>query len=158
MPKGYINASCEVRTHASFDSRVERKLKSTALDHSAKLAIRISALICVTILIHILGEKKVPGNIPTSKTQWAPFLSTQQENGNMGQEEQIEEREVLDSIFPDEITGASSFPIPAFSVPPTSPPSKYSIGYPKKAANKYSSTLQFGNRHIRDLLPSHYQT
>ena len=26
-------------------------------------------------------------------------------NGNMGREEQIEEREVLDSIFPDEITG-----------------------------------------------------
>lgn len=27
----------------------------------------------------------------------------------MGREEQIEEREVLDSIFPDEITGESSF-------------------------------------------------
>ena len=27
--------------------------------------------------------------------------------GKMGREEQIEEREVLDSIFPDEITGAS---------------------------------------------------
>lgn len=26
-------------------------------------------------------------------------------NGKMGREEQIEEREVLDSIFPDEITG-----------------------------------------------------
>ena len=26
----------------------------------------------------------------------------------MGREEQIEEREVLDSIFPDEITGVSS--------------------------------------------------
>lgn len=39
MTKGYIRASCEVRTHASFDSRVENELKSTALDHSAKLAI-----------------------------------------------------------------------------------------------------------------------
>ena len=27
----------------------------------------------------------------------------------MGREEQIEEREVLDSIFPDEITGEESF-------------------------------------------------
>lgn len=36
---GYGYASCEVRTHASFDSRVEHGLKSTALDHSAKLAI-----------------------------------------------------------------------------------------------------------------------
>lgn len=27
----------------------------------------------------------------------------------MGREEQIEEREVLESIFPDEITGESSF-------------------------------------------------
>lgn len=27
----------------------------------------------------------------------------------MGREEQIEEREVLDSIFPDEITGVSIF-------------------------------------------------
>lgn len=26
-------------------------------------------------------------------------------NGNMGREEQTEEREVLDSIFPEEITG-----------------------------------------------------
>ena len=30
-----------------------------------------------------------------------------QHNGNMGREEQIEEREVLDSIFPDEITDIS---------------------------------------------------
>ena len=29
-------------------------------------------------------------------------------DGNMGREEQIEEREVLDSIFPDEITGESA--------------------------------------------------
>ena len=47
----------------------------------------------------------------------------------MGQEEQIEEREVLDSIFPDEITGKSPFLPPPFSLPsqfscPTSPPSK----------------------------------
>lgn len=31
----------------------------------------------------------------------------------MGREEQIEEREVLDSIFPDEITGEISVSIPA---------------------------------------------
>lgn len=29
----------------------------------------------------------------------------------MGREEQIEEREVLDSIFPDEITGKSLYPV-----------------------------------------------
>ena len=31
-------------------------------------------------------------------------------DGKMGREEQIEEREVLDSIFPDEITGPSIVP------------------------------------------------
>ena len=31
-------------------------------------------------------------------------------DGKMGREEQIEEREVLDSIFPDEITGESCCP------------------------------------------------
>ena len=30
----------------------------------------------------------------------------------MGREEQIEEREVLDSIFPEEITGVSYFEMP----------------------------------------------
>lgn len=49
--KDYQLASCEVRTHASFDSRVENELKSTALDHSAKLAIRFHLLICVLIPI-----------------------------------------------------------------------------------------------------------
>lgn len=33
-------------------------------------------------------------------------LSKQKKNGNMGRDEQIEEREVLDSIFSEEITGA----------------------------------------------------
>lgn len=36
----------------------------------------------------------------------------------MGQEEQIEEREVLESIFPEEITGTSPSILPTLSVPP----------------------------------------
>jgi hypothetical protein len=36
---------------------------------------------------------------------FGPFSSSPTEYGNMGRDEQIEEREVLDSIFPDEITG-----------------------------------------------------
>lgn len=107
IPKGKGHASCEVRTHASFDSRVENELKSTALDHSAKLAICIWPLICITIVTHIL--KNVLVNIQTDILPNPPCTSHQQENGNMGQEEQIEEREVLDSIFPDEITGTSPF-------------------------------------------------
>lgn len=96
--KDYQLASCEVRTHASFDSRVESELKSTALDHSAKLAIRFQFLICVLIPIF---KNRINLTIPSTQLATSP----QQENGNMGQEEQIEEREVLDSIFPDEITG-----------------------------------------------------
>ena len=37
-------------------------------------------------------------------------------NGIMGQEEQVEEREVLDSIFPDEITGDDSSLLPPIVV------------------------------------------
>lgn len=55
--------------------------------------------------------------------------SPQQENGNMGQEEQIEEREVLDSIFPDEITGTSASILPSVASP------HFPSIYPKKQKN-----------------------
>ena len=58
-------------------------------------------------------------NFILERLEWKQFDAPQSayphtvRTHNMGREEQIEEREVLDSIFPDEITGEISMPGPA---------------------------------------------
>jgi hypothetical protein len=57
----------------------------------------------------------------------------------MGREEQIEEREVLDSIFPEEIQGQLSHSLTTLPVPQTT--------------TKLSSTANQRYRYIRDGIP-----